>query len=120
MFRLSAFRERLLEHFQKNPKAIHPPQFHAEIMTALSSPLEDLSISRPRSRITWAITVPEDPEHSIYVWFDALTVYLSATGYPWTTPETETNKAVFPPNLQIIGKDILRYVAACTTDPHKG
>ena len=78
------------------------------------------SISRPRSRITWAITVPEDPEHSIYVWFDALTVYLSATGYPWTTPETETNKAVFPPNLQIIGKDILRYVAACTTDPHKG
>lgn len=109
-FRLSAFRESLLEHFKSHPQAVFPEQFHADVVNALSGTLEDLSVSRPRSRLSWGIQVPNDPEHTIYVWIDALTVYLSATGFPWESEYGVTMKAAWPPNLQIIGKDILRYV----------
>ena len=108
-FRLSAFREPLLDHFKRHPNAVYPEQFHAEVVATLSGNLEDLSVSRPRSRLSWGIQVPNDPEHTIYVWIDALTVYLSATGYPWKSDKSVATKAFWPPNLQIIGKDILRY-----------
>lgn len=107
-FRLSAFRDSLLEHFKSHPDAVFPQQHYLDVLTALNGPLDDLSVSRPRSRLSWGITVPNDPEHSIYVWIDALTVYLSATGYPWKAQGAL--KEAWPPNLQIIGKDILRYV----------
>lgn len=110
-FRLSAFRESLLEHYSKHPEAIFPEQFHADVIDFLSGPVEDLSVSRPRSRLFWGIPVPNDSEHTIYVWIDAVTVYLSATGYPWTSAKGATTKSVWPPNVQIIGKDILRYGA---------
>ena len=106
MFRLSAFRETLLAHYEATPGAIHPPHYQKEIMEALKGELADLSISRPKSRLKWGIQVPNDPSHTIYVWFDALTVYLSATGYPWK--DEKFLKQLFPPNLQVIGKDILR------------
>lgn len=67
--------------------------------------LADISISRPRSRLTWGIRVPDDPEHTVYVWFDALLIYLSGVGYSKTTPGAAIG---WPADLQIIGKDILR------------
>ena len=75
-----------------------------------STPLDDLSISRPRSRLSWGVPVPNDPGHTVYVWFDALTVYLAGIGYPWH--QRDSDQAQFwPPDLQIIGKDILRLVS---------
>jgi methionyl-tRNA synthetase len=108
MFRLSSFRESLLAHYKSNESVISPSQYHADVIDILSSgPLEDLSISRPRSRLSWGVPVPGDPDHTVYVWFDALTVYLTGLGYPWTKP-TLTGMESWPPNLQVVGKDILR------------
>lgn len=69
--------------------------------------LPDLSISRPSSRLTWGIPVPNDPSQTIYVWLDALTCYLSAIGYPWADA-TDSVQRGWPADLQIIGKDILK------------
>ncbi|EGO28063.1 hypothetical protein SERLADRAFT_462513 [Serpula lacrymans var. lacrymans S7.9] len=111
-FRLSAFRDSLLAHYVANKDAIFPPSYHARIIDSLSSePLEDLSISRPRSRLSWGIPVPGDPGHTIYVWFDALTVYLTGLGYPWKTAGINGHAEGWPPNVQVIGKDILRFHA---------
>ncbi|KAJ3553901.1 hypothetical protein NM688_g3375 [Phlebia brevispora] len=110
-FRLSAFRESLLAHFQTHPEAIFPEQYHAEVIATLSGPIDDLSVSRPSSRLSWGIPVPNDTEHTIYVWIDALTVYLSASGYPWSSAGGSGLGTGWPPNAQIIGKDILRFHA---------
>jgi len=69
--------------------------------------IADISISRPASRLKWGIHVPDDPEHVIYVWVDALTSYLTAVGYPWSGGNQAFAHG-WPPNVQIIGKDILR------------
>ncbi|KAA1466632.1 hypothetical protein DENSPDRAFT_831497 [Dentipellis sp. KUC8613] len=110
-FRLSAFRDTLLERYQTDTRAVYPPHQHSVVLDMLSSPLEDLSISRPRSRLYWGIPVPNDPDHTMYVWFDALTVYLTATGYPWGKNSVKDTMSAWPPNLQIIGKDIVRFHA---------
>lgn len=109
-FRLSAFRESLASHFAAHPDAIYPPQHHTDIMAALQEPLEDLSVSRKRARLAWGIPVPNDPEHTVYVWIDALTVYLSSVGYPWSSTGGDGSGHGWPPNVQVIGKDILRQV----------
>ncbi|KAI0920762.1 hypothetical protein AcW1_005059 [Taiwanofungus camphoratus] len=110
-FRLSSFRSLLYDHFTKHNDAIYPPQHQADIVATLSSDkLEDLSVSRPRSRLTWGVPVPDDPEHTIYVWIDALTVYLSSVGYPWAG-QRNGYQCGWPPDIQIIGKDILRFHA---------
>jgi methionyl-tRNA synthetase len=108
-FRLSHFRDFLLTRYQSDPQAIHPPQQHANILDMLSAPLEDLSVSRPRERLHWGISVPNDPAHTVYVWFDALINYLTGVGYPWDTIEQKT-RSFWPPNLQVVGKDIIRLV----------
>jgi methionyl-tRNA synthetase len=72
--------------------------------------LDELSISRSKDRLSWGIPVPGDPSQTIYVWFDALLVYLSGIGYPSFRGAVE-GESPWPPNLQIIGKDILRYVS---------
>ncbi|KAG6853220.1 hypothetical protein C0991_005887 [Blastosporella zonata] len=109
MFRLSAFRESLVAHYS-NQVHIFPPQHTASILQTLErNPLEDLSISRPSSRLSWGIPVPGDPEQTIYVWFDALLVYLSGIGYPWNGGKGLMEG--WPVDLQIIGKDILRFHA---------
>ncbi|KAI9471803.1 MAG: tRNA synthetases class I (M)-domain-containing protein [Benjaminiella poitrasii] len=108
-FRLSAFRDRLLEWIDKNPTAIVPNNRRNEVISWLKLGLTDLSISRLRSRLKWGIQVPNDPDHTIYVWLDALTNYLTATGYPWSD-DTKDNNA-FPPDVQVIGKDIIRFHA---------
>ena len=91
--------------------AIHPTQQRHYILSQLRSPhsLPDLSISRPSLRISWGIRVPDDDSQTVYVWLDALTAYLSGIGYPWTSPMTSDGKALWPPDIQVLGKDILRY-----------
>ncbi|KAF9071105.1 tRNA synthetases class I (M)-domain-containing protein [Rhodocollybia butyracea] len=108
MFRLSRFREALLEHYTSNPTSIHPQSHHAHLVTTLQAPLEDISISRPQSRLSWGIPVPGDPEHTVYVWFDALIGYLTGIGYPWSDLGTSQG---WPVDLQVIGKDIVRFHA---------
>ncbi|KAI0711019.1 tRNA synthetases class I (M)-domain-containing protein [Cerioporus squamosus] len=109
-FRLSAFRETLLSHYSAHPEAIYPPQHHADIVASLQEPLEDLSVSRKRSRLTWGIPVPNDPEHTIYVWIDALTTYLSSVGYPF--PPSSAEGHGWPPNVQVIGRTSSVYFPA--------
>jgi methionyl-tRNA synthetase len=83
-FRLSSFCERLKEYYLNNPTSIVPKTYYQDVLNALDTGLEDISISRPRSRLTWGIEVPGDSEQTIYVWFDALVNYLTVSGYPWT------------------------------------
>ncbi|MCE1203691.1 MAG: methionine--tRNA ligase [Holophagaceae bacterium] len=97
-FRLSAYQDRLLKHFEEHPDFVQPDFRFNEVKRFVEGGLQDLSISR--TSITWGIPVPGDEKHVIYVWFDALLNYL--TGCPANT---------WPPDLQIVGKDILRFHA---------
>jgi len=109
MFSLTSFRDQLLRHIKGNPEFIYPPARYQEVMDFLDSHMQDdLSISRPKSRLSWGIPVPDDPGHTIYVWFEALISYLSAIGYPSPTTANGT-PAAWPPDLQVMGKDIVRY-----------
>ncbi|KAF8165994.1 tRNA synthetases class I (M)-domain-containing protein [Crassisporium funariophilum] len=126
MFRLSSFRSLLLEHYSSNPDIVHPPQYYQEVLamlgqgdSATATELADISISRPRSRLSWGVEVPGDQEQTVYVWFDALLIYLTGAGYPWspplcnasqTSPPTESQWP-WPADLQVIGKDILKFHA---------
>lgn len=124
-FKLSEFRDHLIEWYERNPTAVHPPSLQAQLLKELrAEPLADLSVSRPRSRLSWGIPVPGDEEHTIYVWVDALTNYLTVLGYPWKTQTSQggTEKigegqselgleAGWPANVQVVGKDIVRFHA---------
>ncbi|KAG5640555.1 hypothetical protein DXG03_008118 [Asterophora parasitica] len=113
MFRLSAFRESLLKHYTspEGSQSLFPPQHQAHLVKILTEePLEDLSVSRPRSRLSWGVPVPGDPEHTIYVWFDALLVYLAGIGHPWGGAGKGLAEG-WPVDLQVIGKDIIRFHA---------
>ncbi|TNY18108.1 methionyl-tRNA synthetase [Rhodotorula diobovata] len=114
-FRLSAFREPLLEWLTTTPNPVQPPSRTTALVSSLSNPsstdLNDLSISRPASRLSWGIPVPDDPQHTIYVWIDALVNYLTAAGYPWLGGEAFEKGKVWPPDLQVVGKDIVRFHA---------
>ncbi|MEX1299746.1 MAG: methionine--tRNA ligase [Desulfotignum sp.] len=81
-FKMSQYQDWLIDHIKTHPGFIHPKQYETEILSFLKEPLEDLCISRPKSRLTWGITLPFDPDYVTYVWFDALTNYISALGYP--------------------------------------
>lgn len=98
-FKLSEFGERLKKYYEKNPGFVQPDYRFNEIKSLVESGLEDVSISRPKEKLSWGIEVPNDSNHVMYVWFDALTNYL----YP---------KKYWPADLHIIGKDILRFHAA--------
>lgn len=105
-FRLSQFQNRLIEFLEANPGFIVPPSKYQEVLHDLkNSKLENLSVSRPSSRLTWGIRVPKDKTQSIYVWFDALTNYLTAASYPKIrNPDT-----MWPSDTHIVGKDIMRF-----------
>lgn len=105
-FRLSAFRDRLLEHYRQHPNFIVPAQRMNFIKNEVEAGLSDLSVSRPSARLQWGIRVPGDETQTIYVWLDALINYITATGYP--TGEGDKHK-LWPPNVQVIGKDIIRF-----------
>ncbi|CDU26141.1 probable METHIONYL-TRNA SYNTHETASE, mitochondrial [Sporisorium scitamineum] len=103
-FKLSSFQQPLLEWLRSDPKAIQPAGKHAEVLAEVEAGLTDLSISRPSSRLSWGIPVPDDPHHSIYVWVDALTNYLTVAGYPAST-------TAWPADVHVVGKDIVRFHA---------
>lgn len=104
-FRLSAFRDRLLAHFEAHPDFCQPISRRNEMMNVLTEGLEDLSISR--AGVRWGVPLPWDPTHAVYVWFDALLTYISALGYPDDPAFAER----WPADLHLIGKDITRFHA---------
>ncbi|TMW63844.1 hypothetical protein Poli38472_002785 [Pythium oligandrum] len=108
-FRLSAFQDRLLQWLDANPDVIVPKSRHNEVRAAVSAGLRDVSVSRLREKIRWAIDVPEDPRHCVYVWLDALTNYITCAGYP--TADKDAFNRVWPADYQIVGKDILKFHA---------
>jgi methionyl-tRNA synthetase len=109
-FRLSAFKDKLLEFYQQNPNFIVPKPRMEEVVNEVRAGLSDLSVSRPVSRLTWGIRVPTDPTQTIYVWLDALLNYATATGYPNLPPES-AHALGFPADVHVIGKDIVRFHA---------
>lgn len=105
---MSAFRDRLLEFYKKNPTFIIPETRMPDVIKEVSAGLQDLSISRPRERLSWGIPVPDDESQTIYVWLDALINYLTKANYPFQLPGQE-NAAGWPADLHVIGKDIVRF-----------
>jgi methionyl-tRNA synthetase len=104
-FKLNEFKARLLEWLEESPNAIVPPHAYREVLQHLKSPdLGDISVSRLKSRVQWGISVPNDPDHVVYVWLDALTNYLTVSGYPLKTQG-------WPATLHVVGKDILKFHA---------
>ena len=105
-FKLSAYAPKLLELYEKRPDFIVPEHYRNEIVAFVKRGLNDLSISR--TTFDWGVQVPDDPKHVMYVWVDALTNYLSATGFP----DTHAPRAAFwPASAHVIGKDITRFHA---------
>jgi methionyl-tRNA synthetase len=105
-FRLSAYADRLLEHYEANPLAVQPDVRRNEVLSLIRGGLQDFSISR--TSFSWGIPLPWDPKHVAYVWFDALTNYITAAGYV-TDPETFAR--VWPADIHMIGKDLIRFHA---------
>ena len=106
-FKLSAWSDKLLEFYKKNPNFILPESRKNEVVRFVEKGLKDLSISR--TSFTWGIPVPKNEKHVIYVWLDALTNYISALNFPNT--EDKKYKTFWPADVHIIGKDILRFHA---------
>jgi methionyl-tRNA synthetase len=104
-FRLSAYADRLLAHYEANPDFIAPEVRRNEVVSFVSGGLRDLSISR--TSFTWGVPVPDDPAHVMYVWVDALTNYITGVGYPDT--DSELFRRYWPADLHMIGKDIIRF-----------
>ena len=105
-FKLSAFQEKLLKFYEFNPDFIVPATRMNEIVSFVKGGLRDLSISRTSFR--WGIPIPEDERHIFYVWFDALIGYLAGIGF---ASEPEKFEKYWPAQVQLIGKDILRFHA---------
>ncbi|KAK8197463.1 hypothetical protein HDK77DRAFT_19197 [Phyllosticta capitalensis] len=91
-FQLSAFRDKLLEFYKENPEWIVPRFRMDEVVRSVTEGLQDLSISRPGSRLKWAIRVPTDEQQRIYVWLDALLNYATTIGYPWSADLEAANE----------------------------
>ncbi|MDG3578622.1 methionine--tRNA ligase [Rhizobium sp. YJ-22] len=106
-FRLSQYQDKLLKHYEDNPDFIGPAERRNEVISFVKSGLKDLSVSR--TTFDWGIKVPNDPRHVMYVWVDALTNYLTATGY-LEDPKGPRAK-YWPADVHIIGKDIIRFHA---------
>lgn len=104
-FKMSKYQGWLKEHIKKNPDFIRPERYRNEVLALLESgDLEDLCISRPKSRLTWGIELPFDKDYVTYVWFDALINYLSALGYP----DGKKFKDFWPKANHLVAKDILK------------
>jgi methionyl-tRNA synthetase len=106
-FKLAAFQQPLLDHFRRHPDFVTPAGRRNEVMSFLEAGLEDLSVSR--TSFSWGIPVPDDPAHVMYVWFDALTNYMTAAGYGSDRPaDAERFGNVWPADVHLIGKEIVR------------
>lgn len=107
-FRLSKYTPQIKEAIISDQLRILPETRKNEILNVINEGLEDISISRPKDKISWGIPVPDDPNQVMYVWFEALLNYITVLGYP----EHQDFKDFWPANVQIIGKDIIRFHAA--------
>ena len=106
-FRLSKYQQPLLDFYKANPTFVQPDFRFNEVKTFVEAGLQDLSISR--TSFQWGIPVPDDPKHVMYVWFDALTNYLTALGFGADRPEAQERVDRFwPVAIHLIGKEILR------------
>lgn len=103
-FKMSRYQDWLIDHINSNPDFIRPERYKNEVLAFLREPLEDLCISRPKSRLKWGITLPFDHNYVTYVWFDALLNYVSAMGYP----DGDLFKKFWPGVQHIVAKDILK------------
>lgn len=106
-FRLSKYKDNLIDYIKSHPNFIIPSFRVNEIINQLEN-IEDISVSRTKSSVQWAIPVPGDDEQSIYVWIDALSNYITAIGYDTENP-SEQFKKLWPANVQVIGKDIIKF-----------
>lgn len=106
-FKLSEYQDKLLKHYEENPDFIGPAERRNEIISFVKSGLKDLSVSR--TTFDWGIKVPDDPKHVMYVWVDALTNYITATGY--IEDKNGPRAKYWPADVHIIGKDIIRFHA---------
>jgi methionyl-tRNA synthetase len=106
-FRLSAYADKLLAHYDANPDFIGPEVRRNEVVSFVSGGLTDFSISR--TTFDWGVQVPGHPDHVMYVWVDALTNYLTGAGFPDT--DSELFRRYWPADLHMIGKDIIRFHA---------
>lgn len=107
-FKLSAFQDKLLALYEEEEDFVGPATRKNEVVSFVKSGLLDLSVSR--TSFSWGVPVPDDEEHVMYVWMDALTNYLTALGYPDETNESKM-KEFWPASLHVVGKDILRFHA---------
>jgi methionyl-tRNA synthetase len=104
-FRMSKYQGWLIDHINEHPEFIRPARYRNEVLSLLESgALEDLCISRPKSRLTWGIELPFDPDFVCYVWFDALLNYVSSLNYP----RGDKFKKFWPAANHIVAKDILK------------
>lgn len=107
-FKLSKYQKQLEEAIERDEFQIIPATRKNEILSTIKGGLEDISISRPKKTLAWGIPVPGDSTQVMYVWFEALMNYISLLGYP----DGEEFKNFWPTNVQIVGKDNLRFHAA--------
>jgi len=114
-FRLSKYGKDIESRIKDQELRIIPKTRESEILSFIHAGLEDVSFSRPRKDISWGIPVPNDPEHTMYVWCDALTNYLTGVGYGQDDSKLKTQNSkldYWPADIHVIGKDILRFHAA--------
>ena len=104
-FRLSKYQNWLIDYMESHPDFVRPEIRKNEVLGFLREPLEDLCITRPKTRLTWGIEYPGSKDHVVYVWFDALLNYLSGAGY---LQDDKKFKSLWPADLHLVGKDILR------------
>ncbi|XP_031350428.1 methionine--tRNA ligase, mitochondrial-like [Photinus pyralis] len=108
MFTLSKFQKELMKWLSKNDGVVKPKKYQKILWDMISNEeLADVSISRPSSRVHWGVKVPGDDTQTVYVWLDALVNYLTVAGYP--DIESETFNNIWPPEVQVIGKDIIKF-----------
>ncbi len=107
-FALSKYSDRLLAHIKEHPDFIVPTVRQSEVVGMIRQGLRDFSVSRrvDPARELWGVPFPDDPDHVIYVWFDALTNYVTAVGFP---DDTATFEHYWPANAHVIGKDVIRF-----------
>jgi methionyl-tRNA synthetase len=103
-FKMSKYQDWLIKHLEANPGFIQPERYRNEVLGFLREPLQDLSISRPKTRLEWGIPLPFDDQYVTYVWFDALLNYYSAV----TEPPSEKTRGLWDHVEHLIGKDILK------------
>lgn len=108
-FKLSKYKDRLIEYIKNNPEFIMPEFRANEVLNQLEH-IEDISVSRSKESVSWGIPVLDDDSQIIYVWIDALSNYITALGYDPENPD-EAYKKYWPANAHVIGKDILKFHA---------